>query len=706
ESWEVSGTASSSARLRVISDNTPTLGDTSAANFTIISPCIEITSPAGNEIWTIGDNQTIAWTSGGVAGNVEIAINRNYPTGDWEVLFANAANDEEENWIVTGPSSSHCRMRVKSINDPNVFSISAEDFWISSPNEAPQIFHDPLHDIWELPALITAVISDEPLPQPPVIQLYYRLENAPHYNHTVLQSTVYPNEYAALLETINEGRYDYYIRAVDALGAADSTNTFSFDVGSSCSEEMAYDDGEGESFDWMQDTRFRWAVKFSPETFPFALCAAQFAVAYSQPNMNHESVFIEIFQDDGGLPGELLYSDITGSVGNVIGGLPEGVPLWADVVLRESNIPLIFENDFFIAVSNPDSSGYEAFARDTTGNNSNRSFFYNPGDAQWYNENTLHTGNRMIRASGFTFLPPDAFALLSPASAETVWTLTPTLDWEDASSPNPYDAIYYVLYWSQNSDFVDADSVVTDSSFYSFTGNELPDDVTIYWKVRAVNCAGLSRWAEPESGWNFTVFYPEPPSSFHLLSPADSTMFWQPNVELQWGTATDPDPGDSVAFYRVFLAEDINFNEVDSFDVSETTLSLTNLMWWEYWWKVRAYDTGGLWRESDEIWYFWISLGTNPGEPNGMPKEFALEQNYPNPFNPSTTIQIALPERSHAAIEIFDILGRRVAVLANHEFQPGYHLLQWKCESCAAGIYFVQMRAGDFVQTRKMLLVR
>ena len=129
-------------------------------------------------------------------------------------------------------------------------------------------------------------------------------------------------------------------------------------------------------------------------------------------------------------------------------------------------------------------------------------------------------------------------------------------------------------------------------------------------------------------------------------------------------------------------------------------------MWWEYWWKVRAYDTGGLWRGSGEVWYFWISLATNPDESDGIPKEFALKQNYPNPFNPSTTIRIALPERSHAAIEIYDILGRRVATLANRDFQPGYHLLQWQCESCAAGIYFVQMRTEEFVQTRKMLLVR
>ncbi|MFH1009827.1 MAG: T9SS type A sorting domain-containing protein, partial [bacterium] len=95
-----------------------------------------------------------------------------------------------------------------------------------------------------------------------------------------------------------------------------------------------------------------------------------------------------------------------------------------------------------------------------------------------------------------------------------------------------------------------------------------------------------------------------------------------------------------------------------------------------------------------------------PEDGDIIPKQFGLEQNYPNPFNPSTAIRIAVPKSSRVNIQVYDILGQEVATIANREFEPGYHNLLWNCQACAAGIYFVQMRAGEFVQTRKMLIVK
>lgn len=728
EAWVVSGAASTAARVRVVSDDNPSRRDSSDGNFTIVSPCIEVTSPEGGERWTVEENHGIAWVSGEVTGNVEISINRDYPAGTWETIFADIANDGEEAWAVTGPPSFAARIRVQSVENPDVFGICQDDFWIVEPNEPPQIVHDPLHDSWEPEVTVTAIVLDDSLPIPPGVQLFYRIDGAPNYSRTVMESTGYTNEYVAYLSSLGDGCYEYYIRAIDMLGAMDSTQNFNFDVGFSCEEEMAFDDGEGERFDWTIDTRFRWAVKFSPESFPFVLCAAQFSVARSEPDSSHEPVSVEVYEDDGGLPGELMGSGITGSVGNIIGGLPEGIPLWADVVLRDDNFePLVLSTDFFIAVGNPDSASYEAFARDTTGENSDRSFFYDPGDGLWHSENdavpNAHPGNRLIRAFGYAYQAPDSFALLTPADGDTVWTLTPMLDWEDATSPNPGDAVHYVLYWSPDSNFVqDVDSAITDSSFYSFAegdlrvapkssggkslDDELPDDATIYWRVRAQNRLGSTRWGTPQAGWSFAVFEREPPDPFHLLSPEDGGLVALPEVELHWEAATDPDPGDSVAFYRVYVAQDSGFADADSLDVIESTANVSDLELAIYWWKVHAYDTDGLWRPSSEVWHFVTHTVNVPEESEGTPEDFGLAQNYPNPFNPSTTIRIAVPRSSKVAVEVYDILGRSVAKLADQEFSPGYHMLSWSCRRCAAGIYFIQMRAGDFVQTRKMLIVK
>ncbi len=89
-----------------------------------------------------------------------------------------------------------------------------------------------------------------------------------------------------------------------------------------------------------------------------------------------------------------------------------------------------------------------------------------------------------------------------------------------------------------------------------------------------------------------------------------------------------------------------------------------------------------------------------------LPKQIALRQNYPNPFNAATMIKYNLPEQSDVTIEIYDILGRRVETLVQSEQQAGYHQVVWDAEDASSGIYFYRIQAGDFVETRRMLLLR
>ena len=90
----------------------------------------------------------------------------------------------------------------------------------------------------------------------------------------------------------------------------------------------------------------------------------------------------------------------------------------------------------------------------------------------------------------------------------------------------------------------------------------------------------------------------------------------------------------------------------------------------------------------------------------GMPDEFALHQNYPNPFNPSTTICYALPNRSHVTLAVFNSLGQQVATLVEGEVEAGYHDVKLDASYLASGVYLYQLRAGTFVEVRKMILVK
>jgi len=89
-----------------------------------------------------------------------------------------------------------------------------------------------------------------------------------------------------------------------------------------------------------------------------------------------------------------------------------------------------------------------------------------------------------------------------------------------------------------------------------------------------------------------------------------------------------------------------------------------------------------------------------------LPTEFSLSQNFPNPFNPVTEISFALPNASDVKLEIFNIMGQRVAVLAEGPLEAGYHSVIWDGNRVASGVYFYRLDAGDFVETKKMVLLK
>ena len=94
-----------------------------------------------------------------------------------------------------------------------------------------------------------------------------------------------------------------------------------------------------------------------------------------------------------------------------------------------------------------------------------------------------------------------------------------------------------------------------------------------------------------------------------------------------------------------------------------------------------------------------------------MPTRFELSQNYPNPFNPSTTFEFALPKATQVELAIFNVLGQRVVTLVNRELPPGVYKETWNGTSesgspVASGIYFYRLSAGDYVSTKKMMMLK
>jgi hypothetical protein len=101
------------------------------------------------------------------------------------------------------------------------------------------------------------------------------------------------------------------------------------------------------------------------------------------------------------------------------------------------------------------------------------------------------------------------------------------------------------------------------------------------------------------------------------------------------------------------------------------------------------------------------SVDDDPGSaPFHRPDGFILAQNYPNPFNPTTTIQFTIVNRQSTIVNVYDLLGREVAVLVNEVKEPGTYTVQWDANGVSGGVYFYRLRAGDFVQTKRMLMLK
>lgn len=135
-----------------------------------------------------------------------------------------------------------------------------------------------------------------------------------------------------------------------------------------------------------------------------------------------------------------------------------------------------------------------------------------------------------------------------------------------------------------------------------------------------------------------------------------------------------------------------NSNSENSYSYSDKNLSKGN-----YSYRLKQIDYNGAYK------YYNLSSNVNIG----VPVKFELSQNYPNPFNPTTKINFSLPKDAKVTLTIFDISGREVARLLNSEFKSAdYYSVQFNASALASGVYFYRIQAGDFIESKKMMLVK
>jgi hypothetical protein len=170
-------------------------------------------------------------------------------------------------------------------------------------------------------------------------------------------------------------------------------------------------------------------------------------------------------------------------------------------------------------------------------------------------------------------------------------------------------------------------------------------------------------------------------------------------VILNWSTATE------LNNYGFEIQRSFNKNEFitvgfvkgngTTSDQHTYSYADKNLSNGKYYYRLKQMDYNGSYEYSDVVEVEWRFFNT-----------YLLEQNYPNPFNPITTIGFGVKEKANVKIVVINSIGEEVAVILNGEMEPGFHQVQFNGVNLTSGVYFYQLKAGSFIETKKMILIK
>ena len=266
------------------------------------------------------------------------------------------------------------------------------------------------------------------------------------------------------------------------------------------------------------------------------------------------------------------------------------------------------------------------------------------------------------------------------------------------------------LYGSAPNDGYWDDYTANNNSDSYISMNELYNSV--YDSVTASKRDGMDDYRDHTALW-FTI--PSEPTNFRITNAGQVDS--NPNLAWDW---TDEGSGkERFKIYRSTIAyQPYNWSLIDS--TTDTTYTDTEVIIKDsadaddkYIYHSVMVDTFS--RNSAQSVYVstWgesfqkkSMKSNNENEKILIPNEYVLYQNYPNPFNASTNIKFQIPKSENVNLTVYDILGREIKILINKNMDAGYYRVTWNTNYLSSGIYFYKLKAGNFIEVKRMLLLK
>ncbi len=692
--WTVPSTATTQARVRVSSATVSSLSDISNNVFSIqFPPSITLINPIGGELFPIGFQKIIQWSSVNISGNVKIEISRDGGS-NYEILSASTPNDGNENWVVNGPVTDQAHIKLSSIALPTVFDISPANFFIRnanikllSPNggETPRVgLAFPIR--WETENMFGDV------------KIELSRDGGANYE-TIIQTADKDSTFMWIPETplSNSAR----IRIV-AIG-----------------NPLVFDESDNNFYIYPQD--------FITITAPLKnnnyLVDAVYPITWESFGT---SGFVKIeLSKDAGLNYETLFES-TNDDGNEF--VTYSLPTSAQAIIKISDVlnPALYTNSEVFLIGVNDSVMYSAgwnilsIPSIVVPNLKSRIFSAATSSAFGYNNNSYYTADTIQSGKGYWIkFGKDSITHFIGAQ-RLADTLTVSSGWNLIGSisvpinisnitsdpPGLLASHFYRYQQGYKSD----DKVYPGDGFWLkanqegrliFNSNMIGQNNLAHKFTNTLEY--VSKFIFKDKLNNSQTLYYSSQADGYLLSelpprPFDNIF----DVRFQSNRFVEFQNSKSNNEFRILL-QGIEYPLTIQWDIKDANQQLLVVDGKQY----PLEGQGEIILHNSSLSY--ITLRLTGKEYTSVPSDFQLHQNYPNPFNPTTRIRYGLPKSSFVILKIYNILGIEISELVNEFQDAGYYDVDFTIDQknkLTSGVYYYQFKADNVLITKKAVVLK